>query len=68
MSCPHAKGCPLFPLFRLRASLSIWQTHFCEGDFASCERYRLSQAGRRVPPNLLPNGKTLELPTRPASP
>ncbi len=61
MNCPNVNGCPLFPLFKLKSSLGVWQTHYCESNFAACERYRLAQAGTRVPPNLLPNGKTLDL-------
>ncbi len=61
MACPHIPGCPLFPLFSMKSSLSVWQTHFCQGQFETCERYRLGRAGTRVPPNMLPNGKSLEL-------
>jgi hypothetical protein len=40
----------------------VWQTHYCEAAFESCERYKLSKSGVRVPPNLLPNGKALDFP------
>jgi hypothetical protein len=62
MNCPSTKGCPLFPLFKMRSSLGVWQTHYCEAAFESCERYKLSKSGVRVPPNLLPNGKALDFP------
>jgi hypothetical protein len=61
MKCPNTLGCPLFPLFTLKASLGVWQTHYCDANFAACERFKLAQGGVRVPPNLLPNGKTLEI-------
>jgi hypothetical protein len=61
MDCPHLSSCPLFPLFTMKASLSVWQVHYCKGQFESCSRLKLSKAGQRVPPNLLPNGKTLDL-------
>ncbi len=61
MACPHTTSCPLFSQFRMKASLRVWQDFFCNGSFGSCQRYKLSQAGTRVPPNLLPNGKTLDL-------
>ncbi len=61
MRCPNLFGCPLFPLFRMKSSLAVWQKQYCEGDYAACERFRLARAGTRVPPNLLPNGKVLEL-------
>lgn len=60
MSCSHAATCPLFPLFTLKASLSVWQTHYCDGQFENCERLRLAKSGQRVPPNLLPNGRSLD--------
>ncbi len=60
-SCPNLSSCPLYPLFTLKSSLGVWQTHYCNAKYDRCERYRLAQAGTRVPPNLLPNGKTLEV-------
>lgn len=60
MSCSNAAGCPLFPLFTLKASLAVWQVHYCDGQFENCERLKLAKAGQRVPPNLLPNGKSLD--------
>lgn len=64
MSCPNETGCPLFPLFTMKASLRVWQDFYCKQNHEGCERYRLSRLGNRVPPNLLPNGKTLELVAR----
>jgi hypothetical protein len=60
--CPNTQGCPLFPLFTMKASLGVWQTHYCESaKYESCERYKLRSTGACVPPNLLPNGRTLEV-------
>jgi hypothetical protein len=53
--------CELYPLFLLSASLKTWQIRYCEGDFASCERYRLVLCHELVPSNLLPNGKLLRV-------
>ena len=61
MKCPNTQGCPLFPLFRMKSYLGVWQTHYCENAFETCARYQLAQQGVRVPPNLLPNGKELNL-------
>ena len=61
MSCPNARGCPLFPLFQMKSSLSVWQTHYCDAAYDTCERYKLATSGVRVPPNLLPNGRSLEI-------
>ncbi len=61
-SCPSLSNCALYPLFTLKSSPLVWQAHYCNADYQACERYRLAQAGTRVPPNLLPNGKTLQVP------
>jgi len=61
MKCPNTQGCPLFPLFRMKSSLGVWQTHYCENAYESCARYVMSKNGVRVPPNLLPNGRELNL-------
>ena len=58
-SCARVGTCPLFPLFTIQASLMVWKMRYCDGDFASCERYKLAVEGRQLPPNLLPNGKLL---------
>jgi hypothetical protein len=39
----------------------IWQTFYCDGKYQTCERYRLSLAGKPVAPSLLPNGKSLDV-------
>lgn len=57
--CPHAEGCELFPQFSLKAALKLWQIHYCEGRYESCERYKLSQQGKPVPVTLLPDGTSL---------
>jgi hypothetical protein len=59
-SCPRLRACPLYPLFTLKASLGVWQTNYCNASFAACARYKLSEAGAPVAPNLLPNGKLLQ--------
>jgi hypothetical protein len=60
MECAHIPTCPLFPLFKMKSSLSVWQDYYCRGKFEECNRYRLAHAGDRVPPNMLPNGRTLD--------
>ncbi|MEU6161065.1 hypothetical protein [Streptomyces sp. NPDC047130] len=56
MACPHAAGCPLFPL--LRSSLRGWRDYYCDsGDrWGDCARYQMSLTGEPVPISLLPNG------------
>jgi len=59
--CSHISSCELFPKFGLRGSLKVWQTFYCHGNFEGCARYRSSLAGRPPSPNLLPNGRELDL-------
>jgi hypothetical protein len=41
----------------MREALRVWQSFYCEGAFARCERYKLATAGRSIPDKLLPNGR-----------
>jgi hypothetical protein len=41
----------------MKEALRVWQSFYCEGAFARCERYKLATAGREVPDRLLPNGR-----------
>lgn len=60
MLCPHAQGCPLFPL--LNASLRGWRECYCDStdNWRTCARYQLSTMGEPVPISLLPNGVTAQ--------
>ncbi len=62
LACPHSSTCALYTMFTRQTLLQIWKTAFCEGDFATCARYQRSACGSAVPINLLPNGKSLEIP------
>lgn len=61
MPCTHKDSCALFPVISLSSALKIWQTFYCDGKFETCLRYQRSLKGEKVPPNLLPNGKELDL-------
>lgn len=61
-SCLRVSTCPLFAQLKMKSSLRVWKTYYCEGDFDRCARYRLVQAKEPVPLNLLPNGKLLDVP------
>lgn len=61
-SCPRVPTCPLFARFKVKSSLAVWQSFFCEGTYDRCERYKLAAVGHAVAPNLLPNGRLLEVP------
>ena len=61
MACTHKDSCALFPVISLSSALKIWQTFYCDGNYETCLRYQRSLKGEKVPPNLLPNGKALDL-------
>ncbi len=60
-SCWHKPTCPLFPLFIMRATLRVWQLRYCDGDWETCERFRMSAEGKEVPSDMLPNGKSIKV-------
>ena len=61
-ACDRVVTCPLFARFSVGAALGVWKTYYCEGEFTRCERWKMAQAGREVPTNLLPNGRMLQVP------
>lgn len=62
MACPVQATCTLHKRIGMSAALRVWQSFYCEGAFARCERYKLATSGRDVPERLLPNGRLLEHP------
>lgn len=61
MACTHKDSCALFPVISLNSALQIWQTFYCDGNHETCLRFQRSAQGLKVPANLLPNGKLLDL-------
>jgi hypothetical protein len=63
MACSHIPTCPLFKHFQSNATLRSWKLMYCDSDKRSqnCERFKRSEAGETVPPNMLPNGKSILL-------
>ena len=61
MACTHKDSCAMFPVISLSSALKIWQTFYCDGQHETCVRYQRSLKGEKVAPNLLPNGKELDL-------
>jgi hypothetical protein len=61
-ACARIDACPLFKQFSMKSSLKVWQAYYCEGDWSRCARWKLVDAGRPVPMNLLPNGRMLTVP------
>jgi len=60
-SCVRMDACPMFALFSQKATLSVWKVLYCESNFDACERLKLFNANQIVPPNLLPNGRMLNV-------
>jgi hypothetical protein len=51
----------MYALLKLSGTLKAWQARYCRADYKSCARYQASLQGRRVPPNLMPNGVLLRV-------
>lgn len=62
--CPNMSTCKLYPLFSLAGSLAVWKANYCTSDYARCARFQQTCEARKVPDNLLPNGKLLNLATK----
>lgn len=60
--CPRTANCPLFLAFTVKSSLKVWQGFFCQGKYETCARYSRATSGQPVPLQLLPNGRTLDVP------
>ncbi len=60
-ACSHTTDCTLFPMISVNSALKVWRTFYCEGRWTECARYKLSLKGKSVLPNLLPNGKIIDL-------
>ena len=60
-ACSHTTDCELFPMISVNSALRVWRTFYCDGKWHECARYKLSLEGKSVPPNLLPNGKSIDL-------
>jgi hypothetical protein len=55
--CPHYATCKLANGISMREALRVWQSFYCDGSYARCERYKLAEAGSEIPVRLLPNGR-----------
>ena len=58
-SCRFVTRCPMFPMFRSRAVLRVYQVMYCHRSFERCARYKLASRGTMPEPTLLPDGATL---------
>jgi hypothetical protein len=60
-ACPHRNSCTLLGLYEQPGAAALWTANYCEADHSRCQRIRYAQAGRKVPHNLLPNGRLMGL-------
>ena len=60
--CPYLEECSLAQTIGMEAARKVWESFYCRGSFARCERFRLHQSGQEVPDRLMPNGRLLDLP------
>lgn len=58
--CVYLNSCPMFERLRFDATKQIFISQYCKGDYEKCERKKLRDAGKEVPPTLLPNGEHLK--------
>ena len=63
MSCPRYATCKLANGIAMPEALRVWQSFYCDGMYARCERFKLAEAGSEVPLRLLPNGRLQGEPT-----
>jgi len=57
MACPRLSTCQLANGISMQEALRVWQSFYCDGMYARCERFKLAEGGREVPVRLLPNGR-----------
>ncbi len=61
-ACPNHDFCALTQSIGMKEALRVWESFYCDGRFARCERYKLKLSGAEVPPGLLPNGRLQDPP------
>jgi hypothetical protein len=60
--CERLATCPFFNGLSLPSVAETLKVLYCKGDYLSCARYRLAQAGAAVPLDLWPNGPKAVVP------
>ena len=58
-TCRFITRCPMFPVFRSRSVLRVYQLIYCYRKYETCSRYKLASCGTMPEPTLLPDGSTL---------
>ena len=49
----------MFPLLSASGTLKTWQVKYCDGEFKECARFKKTERGIPVAPDLMPNGVLL---------
>ena len=68
MACPRQEQCSLRKSVGMTAALRVWESFYCDGMHARCERFKLYACDRKVPDRLLPNGRLVDVGEGMASP
>jgi hypothetical protein len=61
MACPSQDKCSLRKSVGMTAALRVWESFYCDGSHARCERQKLYASDRKVPDRLLPNGRLVDV-------
>lgn len=57
--CEYCNGCAVYSSFKTEFLRNLYLRRYCEGDPGSCQRRGLRVNGQPVPPDLLPDGRSL---------
>lgn len=57
--CPNTEKCPIYNCLKLEITKNMYRRQYCEIGGGGCKRKELRDAGKPVPPELLPDGKTM---------
>jgi hypothetical protein len=55
--CKWYAACPMKRFFEEGKLERKWIEEYCMGDYTCCIRYKLEEAGKPHPDNMLPNGE-----------
>ena len=56
MRCKWYNICPLRVFEKKGLIDESWRKKYCEGNFKECARYKMEEAGKPHPDNLMPDG------------
>lgn len=59
MNCQFTSKCPIYNNIKTEMLRNMYRSKYCEKGGDNCQRKSLRLAGKEVPAELLPDGKTL---------